>query len=142
MKRFKWSDEGKAGSVVLCALDISVYPVAILPIAGGAAGDPVRHGDRHVVAGLHPHRDAHGRAAILGGERGPHLRPLHSSHSYLSPFPFHYISLPALHSSLHLLHFLLAWFSCQCLSGKVHIRIISIQFNFVYIFLVLHFYYT
>lgn len=50
--------------------DIPVHTVAVLPIAGGVAGHPVRPGDRHVVAGLHPGGDAHGRAALLRRQRG------------------------------------------------------------------------
>lgn len=50
--------------------DIPVHPVSVLPITGGTTGHPIRPGDRHVVAGLHPGGDAHGRAAVQRGERG------------------------------------------------------------------------
>ena len=50
--------------------DLSVHPVAVLPVAGSAAGHSVRPGHRHVVAGLHSGRDAHWRAALLRRQRG------------------------------------------------------------------------
>ncbi len=56
--------------VVDVVADLPVHPVALLPVARGAAGHRLRLGHRHVVAGLHPRRDAHGRTALLRRQRG------------------------------------------------------------------------
>lgn len=50
--------------------DISIHTITLLPVARGAAGDPVRLSNRHVVPRVHPGRDAHRRAALLRLERG------------------------------------------------------------------------
>lgn len=50
--------------------DIPVHPVEVLPVAGGVARHPLRPGHRHVVAGLHTGRDAHGGAAVQRRQRG------------------------------------------------------------------------
>mmetsp|Transcript_18901 Transcript_18901/g.57352 ORF Transcript_18901/g.57352 Transcript_18901/m.57352 type:complete len:318 (+) Transcript_18901:664-1617(+) len=52
------------------AAHLLLHPVALLPLARGAARLPVLDVDRHVVARLHPRGDAHGGAALLGAGRG------------------------------------------------------------------------
>lgn len=41
-------------------LDLPIHSITFLPLAGGAAGHPLRLGHRHVVARLHSRGDAHG----------------------------------------------------------------------------------
>lgn len=50
--------------------DISIHTITLLPLARGAAGDPVRLSNRHVVPRVHPGGDAHRRAALFRLERG------------------------------------------------------------------------
>jgi hypothetical protein len=49
--------------------DIPVHPVEVLQVPGGAARHPLRPGDRHVVAGVHPGGDAHRRASLQRRQR-------------------------------------------------------------------------
>ena len=50
--------------------DIPVHPVTVLPIARSASGHTLRFSYRHVVIGMHPGGNAHGRATIFGSQRG------------------------------------------------------------------------
>ena len=50
--------------------DLSIYSIAVLPIAGGSPRNSLRHGDRHVVPRLYSGRDAHRRTALFRIERG------------------------------------------------------------------------